>query len=381
MKGTIRQHFLHSGIAVITSAALLVAFTGLSAAAPANGRGHTDGGRPGWGCGDPNHAHTGPPGGGGVSPCAKGNRDNESSEGDDGGGESAQAAIHLSVSAPRSAVVGTAFSFTVNATKHSRNVTSFADTIHFTSSDGAASLPADSTLANGTGSFSATLHTSGNETITATDMTNGSIAGTSRSIVVSVTAAPHFVVSVPATATAGGAFNVTVTALDQNNNTITSFGNNVHFSSSDGSAVLPADSTLTNGTGTFAVTLRTAGNQNITVTDTSSSSMTGTSSSIGVAAATATFMGFTTPATATVGSAFSYTLTVKDPFGNTAISYAGTVHFTSSDGTALLPADTTLTNGTGTFSATLQTLGNQTITATDTVNASVTGTSGIITAS
>src|SRR5262249_38726895 len=55
-----------------------------------------------------------------------------------------------------------------------------------------------------------------------------------------------------------------------------------------------------------------------------------------------------------------------------------TVHFTSSDGSATLPADSTLMAGTRSFSATLKTVGNQTITATDTANNSITGTSGIV---
>src|SRR5262249_53886339 len=42
------------------------------------------------------------------------------------------------------------------------------------------------------------------------------------------------------------------------------------------------------------------------------------------------------------------------------------VHFTSSDGAAVLPANTTLTNGQATLQATFQTAGNQTLTAADT---------------
>src|SRR5262249_30340335 len=41
----------------------------------------------------------------------------------------------------------------------------------------------------------------------------------------------------------------------------------------------------------------------------------------------------------------------------------------------VLPADATLTNGVGTFSETLKTAGSETITATDTVTSSITGTS------
>jgi uncharacterized repeat protein (TIGR01451 family) len=103
-------------------------------------------------------------------------------------------------------------------------------------------------------------------------------------ITITVTALPatHFVVSAPASATAGQAFSFTVTALDQFNNTATGYTGTIHFTSSDGQAVLPADTTLTNGTGAFSATLKTAGNQTITATDTVDSSITGTSNTITV---------------------------------------------------------------------------------------------------
>src|SRR5205823_5656783 len=69
-------------------------------------------------------------------------------------------------------------------------------------------------------------------------------------------------------------------------------------------------------------------------------------------------------------------VTAQDQFGNTVTNYTGTVHFTTTDGQAVLLADSTLTNGTGTFSVTLKTSGNQTITGTDTVTNTITGTSG-----
>src|SRR5260370_21762066 len=53
----------------------------------------------------------------------------------------------------------------------------------------------------------------------------------------------------------------------------------------------------------------------------------------------------------------------------------------SSDQTGVWPAKSTLTKGTGTFAATLKTLGSQTISATDTVTAAITGTSNAITVS
>jgi hypothetical protein len=50
------------------------------------------------------------------------------------------------------------------------------------------------------------------------------------------------------------------------------------------------------------------------------------------------------------------------------------VHFTSSDPAAVLPPNSTLVNGTGSFPATLKDAGTQTITATDTASASLQGT-------
>ena len=59
----------------------------------------------------------------------------------------------------------------------------------------------------------------------------------------------------------------------------------------------------------------------------------------------------------TAGNAFSLTVTAQDPFNNTVIGYSGTVHFSSGDTQASLPADATLTNGVGVFAAALKTAG------------------------
>jgi hypothetical protein len=289
---------------------------------------------------------------------------------------SAANATHFTVSAPPTATAGVAFNFTVTALdQFSNTATGYAGTAHFSSNDSQAVLPANSTLTNGTGTFSATLKTAAVRTITAADTVTGSINGTSGSITVGAGAATHFAITTPASATAGTAFNFTVIAQDPFNNTAVGYTGTAHFSSSDGQAVLPADSTLSSGLGTFAVTLKTAGNQTITATDTVTSSITGTSNNIAVNAATATHLILSAPATATAGTAFNFTVTAQDQFNNTATGYGGTVHFTSTDGQAVLPADSTLPNGTGTFSATLKTAGVQMISATDTVTASLTSTS------
>lgn len=94
----------------------------------------------------------------------------------------------------------------------------------------------------------------------------------------------------------------------------------------------------------------------------------------------ATHLKVTAPAGATAGDAFSFTVTALDASNNVVPGYLGTVHFTSSDPKAALPADYPFVAadvGVQTFSATLKTAGNQTLTATDTVKASVKGSASV----
>jgi hypothetical protein len=283
---------------------------------------------------------------------------------------------------PGSVTAGDAGTVTVTAYDAFGNVaTGYGGTLHFSSSDAQAVLPADTTLVNGSTTFVATLKTTGTQSITVTDVANSALTATQGSIAVSPAAASTFsVAGFPSPVTAGTAGTFTVTALDTYGNVATGYAGTVQFSSSDGQATLPANTTLTNGTGTFSATLVTAGTQAITVTDTGNSALTGTEGGIAVnpaAASTFAVAGF--PSTATAGTAGTFTVTALDAYGNVATAYAGTVHFSSPDGQATLPADTTLTNGTGTFSATLVTAGTQSLTATDAANGALTGTeSGLV---
>ena len=79
------------------------------------------------------------------------------------------------------------------------------------------------------------------------------------------------------------------------------------------------------------------------------------------------------PSTAIAGTPISVTVTALDANGNTAIGYTGTVAVTTSDSAAVLPGNHTLTSGVGTFSVTLNTVGTQTVTATDTVTSTIAG--------
>ncbi len=80
--------------------------------------------------------------------------------------------------------------------------------------------------------------------------------------------------------------------------------------------------------------------------------------------------GFSSPLTA--GSSVSFTVTALKN-GTADGTYTGTVHFASTDGHSMLPANYTFSSadhGTHTFTLTLQTAGAQTVSATDTANSS-----------
>jgi hypothetical protein len=90
----------------------------------------------------------------------------------------------------------------------------------------------------------------------------------------------------------------------------------------------------------------------------------------------ATHFHISAPATATAGTSFTITVTAKTAGNQLDAAYTGTVHFKSSDGSAVLPPDYTFTlrdAGSHKFKVTLNTTGSQTITVTDTVTSSITG--------
>jgi len=211
--------------------------------------------------------------------------------------------------------------------------------------------------------------------------------------------ATHFAISAPSSATAGSGFIFTVMAQDQFNNLVTSYSGTVQFSTSDTQATPPAAATLTGGMGFFAATLKTAGNQTTTASDTTTPSITGASGSILITAAPANHFvvaaaplpsypgvpgAYPSPAPASTfastGTPIVFTVMAEDPFNNPSPTYAGTVQFISSDTAAgvVLPLNSTLTSGMGTFSASLRTPGNQFVTATDASNPTINGATGAI---
>ena len=92
-----------------------------------------------------------------------------------------------------------------------------------------------------------------------------------------------------------------------------------------------------------------------------------------IAAGAVSFVVSGFPSSTVAGVAHTVTVTAKDALNNTVTNYSGTVKITSSDSKAVLPVNGVLTNGVGTFSVTLETTGSQSVTASDTVTSSITG--------
>jgi hypothetical protein len=287
----------------------------------------------------------------------------------------AAAVSHLRIDAPAADVAGTGVAVTVTAFDRFDNVaTGYAGPLRFTSTDGRATLPADSTLTEGAGVFQVTLRTSGPQTLTGTDVDDSAVTGTSGAIAVSGAAASRLAVTAPGSATAGTEVPFTVTALDAFDNVATGYDGVVHFLSTDRASTLPAAVALVDGVGDFSATLATAGAQTLTAVDVVRGSMTGTSDTIVVSAAPAVRFRVDASAWVTAGMDFVFTVTALDRFENVVTGHDGVVRLRSSDDRGILPAESTLADGVGTFRATLRTAGAQVLTATA-ADRSVTGVS------
>jgi hypothetical protein len=287
---------------------------------------------------------------------------------------------------------GTPATFEVTAHDASGHIDPwYTGTVHFTSSDPKAVLPADLTLSaidQGSYEITATLNTVGTQSLTATDTATRGIGGSLTGIVVNPapSTATRLVVAGPAAVIAGTAGTFTVTAEDAGN-IVTGYTGTVHFTSTDPRAGLPADYTFTaadHGTHTFRATFHTVRTAWLTGTDTATQGLTGSTGAIAVypTPAAAVVLGILgLPPSLDAGTAVTFRVTA-DGLDGVFPGYRGTVHFTSSDPRAELPADYTFTaadRGTHTFRVILNTAGYQSVTATDTARHGSTATqSGIL---
>jgi uncharacterized delta-60 repeat protein len=216
---------------------------------------------------------------------------------------------------------------------------------------------------------------------------NGTTSGTTKGNVLVArylgqATSPYFQITGPSSVTAGTAGTYTISVFNPDGSADTNYSGTVQISSSDPKAVLPRSFPIDGDTATFSATLETAGIQSLIATDTATPGISGSDASITITPAAASQFVLSAPSSVSKGSKFSLTLTVEDAFGNVVTGYVGTVHFSSSDGTATLPANYTFTAadaGVHTFTNKfiLRKRGTQSLSVTDTQNSGLTATDSI----
>lgn len=248
--------------------------------------------------------------------------------------------------------------------------TGYSGLVHLSSSDASSITSGDAALVNGVGTFTVQPMTLGQQTLTATDVADNTVGGSS---VIDVT--PGWgvrldVAPIASTVGAGQTQSTKVTVYDSFGNVSTVFTGWIVVRSSD-PRVTPAYhyfSAADQGTKTLPVTLYTAGSQAVTVSDNANPSTTFTQAGINVAPAAARTIGVTPLQGTTAGVSQNVTVTARDVYGNVATGYTGTLHFASSDATATLPSDYTFTSsdaGAHTFAVIFRNASGQEITISD----------------
>jgi Prokaryotic N-terminal methylation motif len=201
-----------------------------------------------------------------------------------------------------------------------------------------------------------------------------------------------FTTSAPTVAAGGTSSVITVQRRDSSGNPTTSGTTNISLSSSSSggafrdstnSTTITAISIPSGSTSvSFLYTDTTAGSATITAADIARV-LTSATEDVTVTAGTVAQLAVTGyPVSTSAGTSHSFIVTAEDVFGNLVSSYSDMVSFTATnDAQAVLPPNTALTGGIGSFNATFKTIsgGTKTLTATDTANHAITGSESGIT--
>src|SRR5262245_10605377 len=288
---------------------------------------------------------------------------------------------------PATQSAGQAFNVNVYATDAYWNPVPSADNVRITSSDAAATA-VTGTLVNGSRQLSFTLRTVGTQTLTVSDLTNGSIQGmTSPGIQVIPAGVTKFVVnSISSPQTAGVAVSVTIRATDASGNTVPNYAGDAIVQANTGAgSIVPEFVTFTNGVWTGPMIFKGAGGAvAITASDFAAPPHTGTSNSFAVNPGPLAGVqvlvpgeqsrGGTvdgregTPTTQQAGTAFTITVRGVDQFWNMIPGVNDSVALSSTDLGAGMPAHVRLTNGQVLVQTTLYRVGGQQIFADDITN-------------
>lgn len=301
------------------------------------------------------------------------------------GEAAAPGSVNGVLGSPASQGADDAFVVDVYGTDDYWNPVPTMDTVRITSSDPAASTPVNATLNNGAAQATVRLSTVGTQTLSISDLTNGSIQGmTSAPVAVTSGAVDQFVIEgIVGPITAGNAVDVTIRAADAAGNTITEYqGDGVLTANTGPGSISPTGVNFVDGVWTGPIQFRGAGGAvQLSCSDYSSPPHTGTSPSFEVVsgpyvglqvlapsqtAAGGTADGATgSPDEQSSGSGFNVRVRAVDAFWNRVPGTNARVVVSSSDAFATVPDTTALNDGEAVLPVTLFAAGEQTVHAVD----------------
>jgi len=265
-----------------------------------------------------------------------------------------------------------------------------SDVISLNSSDENAIIPANSNLSSGQMNMNITLNSPGLQTITASDVSDENILSNTSSNFTVLEGVNHFTFeTISSQQIAGEPFQVTVTAVDQFGILVDNFNGTLDLLSSTGDQTIsPVEISMSNGIWAGNVILTKAeAYVTLSVTERSNYPHSGTSNQFNVNAGETSRLQVLLPGeTATPGLSPGKTGTVNeilagnnlnvivnavDDWWNINPNSNDLVSLTSSDNSANLPSDASLSSGTKQFVVTLNSIGLQRITAFDKTNQQV----------
>src|ERR1043166_3790559 len=284
---------------------------------------------------------------------------------------------------PSARTARTSFNVTANAVDTYWNVASGVTNLaRITTSDANATLPTNAPFSGGTRSFSLTLNTAGNQTVTATDVTDGTKPpSTSPTTTVNAAPASKLVISTqPSSSVAAGSAlaQQPVVLIEDNFNNVRSNDTllvTAIASSGAGTLLGATNITAVSGAATFTNLAPTAAT-NITIQFSSGSLTPATSANISVSAgpfsrllallpgetnAPGTLTGRIGSPTATAGSNTLVRVSATDNYFNPISAVSDVVSITTTDTNAVTPANAALVSGTNNFNLVFKTAGNQTV--------------------
>jgi uncharacterized delta-60 repeat protein len=282
-------------------------------------------------------------------------------------GASASQGYTLTINPAVSVLTATLPSWTAGVSGYLQTISATGGTGSLTFSQTTGALPPGLTLNSSNGKLSGTPTAAGSYTfaIAATDSVG---ASGSKNYIVIINPTPTI------TMTALANWTVNQTGYSQ---TISTSGGTGALTFTQSAGTLPSGLVLSSS-GVLSGTPTATGSFSFTVmaTDTLAINVSKTFTVI-ISAPPSHFLVSAT-ASAAANGYLTVTVTALDPSNLVSIGYNGVVHFSSTDTAALLPADSTLTNGIGMFTVTLRTLGSQTVTARDSLTTSITGSTDLI---